>query len=146
MCRLSPKVAPGAKSDFWSPKVTFSLQKWFWTPKVTFGVQKSLFRSKSGFPRFGPPRTIGIYKDYVGFAAVARTGAKNAKFTEFCEKVTSGAKMSPKVTFCDFGVPKVTCRAQALRCACSHQFLDTFFGPREQKCHFLAQMSIFALL
>ena len=53
--------------------------------------------------------------------------------------------MSEKLTFFDFRAPKVTFRAQALRCGCSQWFLDAFFAPRELKCHFSAQKSLFAL-
>ena len=142
MSRPAPKVAPGAKSDFRSPKVTFSLQKWFWTPKVTFGARKSFFRSQSHFSRFRPPENAKFYKHYKGFEAVARAGAENAEFTEFCGKVSFGAKMSPEVTFFDFRTPKVTFRAQAPRCASRQWFLGRFCGPRERKCHFFAQKSL----
>ena len=106
MSRPAPKVAPGAKSDFRSPKVTFSLQKWFWTPKVTFGARKSLFRSQSHFSRFRPPENANFYKHNKGVAAVARTGAENAEFTEFSGKVSFGVKISAKVTFFDFDTSK----------------------------------------
>ena len=138
-----PKIAPGAKSDFWSPKVTFPPRKRLLGPKSDFLPPKSLFCSRSNFSRFRPPKNVGIYKDYVGFAAVARTGAKKLEFTEFSEISTFGAKMSPKVTFSDFRSPKVTFRAQAHGCACSQWFLGVFYGPGELKCNFFVQNQLF---
>ena len=130
------KVAFGAQKSLFRSKVTFGLRKSLFTPK-------SLFRSKSHFSRFRPLENVKIYKHYKGLAAVARAGAKKADFAEFSGTLTFGAKMVPKVTFSDFLVPKATCRAKARRCACSQRFLDVFCGPRERKCHFCVQTSLF---
>ena len=74
---------------------------------------------------------------------MARAGAKSADLAEFSGKSTFGAKMVPKVTFFDFRVPKATCRAEARGCASRQWFLDVFFDPRELKCDFCAQKSLF---
>ena len=145
MTDLGPEIDPGAKSDFRSPKVTFGLQKSLLGSESHFLLQKSLFRSKSHFSRFRPPEKVKFHKHYNGFAAAARAGAKKADFAEFSAKSTFGVKIVPKVTFFDFRVPKATCRAEARRCACSHQFLDVFCGPRERKCHFCVQKSLLSL-
>ena len=52
-------------------------------------------------------------------------------------------KLIPKVTFFDFRVPKATCRAEARGCASRQWFLDVSFDPRELKCDFCAQKSLF---
>ena len=83
------------------------------------------------------------YKHYKGFAAVARTGAKSAKFTDFHEKVTFGVKMSSKVTFCDFGVPKVAFAPRLSDVPVGNGFFDVFSVPGRRnvtfglKSHFL---------
>ena len=101
---------------------------------------------KAAFVGFGlaSSGSSTFIKEFIyGSAAVARAGAGKADFTEFSGKSTFGAKMVPKVTFPDFRVPKATCRAKARRCACSQRFLDVFCGPRERKCNFCVQKSLF---
>ncbi len=105
MTWASTKIAPGAKSDFWSPKVTFRPKSNFWASKSLF-TQRSPLRSRSHFSRFRPPESAKFYKHYKGFAAVARAGAKSADFAKFSGKSTFGAKTDPKVTFSIFGSQK----------------------------------------
>ena len=100
-----PKSPRARKVTFGAQKSLFRSESDFWAPKVTFYPEDN-FCSKSHFSRFRPPGHVEIHKGYVGFAAVARTGAKESEFMEFSVISTFGAKMHPKVTFFDFDPQK----------------------------------------
>ena len=111
--------------------------------KSAKSVQKSLFAPEVTFRDSDLQKGPNFTSTKKGFAAVARAGAKSPDSAKFIGRSTFGAKMIPKVTFCGFQVPKATCPAEARGCASRQWFLNVFFDPRELKCDFCAQRSLF---